>query len=963
MAGEAVGGRDGAARHAVADDPGGRRPERTERPTTDDRSLVDRLLAADEQVFDWGWGEPPAAHDIPELWGPDRRPEPGERDVAAPDPDDAVSTVPEAASGAASPTRPGFTIFDDLVAGTRNGAAGPDPDDGAGHASTGWVPGVAAGLLEGSGNDERAEDPERGAEDRDSRGLGGPDGDEPDRGRPEVHGPDGDLRDEDRGAADPQDGEPRIGDPGDTPPGDVSPDDDSLDDGSPDGADMRAADARDADRRNGDGPHDAGRRDDDAWDDEAWTAAARGLDLLGTRATDHRGADHRGTDLLGSSLSGRAAPDEDGVRAFGPSPRDSDLDDSDLHDSDLHDRDLDDGHRDPRDPRDPDVREPDLRDPDVRDRDVRDRDLRDWDPRDREVRERDLRDWDPRERDLRDRDLRERDLRDWDPWYGRTNGHAPGGPDRGPADRVLPDRDPRDRDPLGFGSQADVPREHTRFDRRDGPAASRRDGLGGGLDVRAPFGEVTVERRPSGGTPAWGPARRVPHGSGGSEALDAPDDLGPDPTTVLDVVPRDGGAESRDRDLPAVARGPETGGSTPRLEEYRARRRATEQAAAAAEAAAAAAAERASAAIAAAARAADEAEAAAEAAARAAEDAEAAAAAEARAIADAGGADPADRQVGPGDVAGPDPAGSDLAGPDLAGPDLEGPDLEGPDPSGPAPAGPGPAGPDPAESPTQAVPLVAAPVRPQAARPPVRLAGPPPRGARPDDGSPPGAPRGRAAHRAGSPRDEGDAEVTEVMSGLRALRAPGRARPPEPPSAAEATTVAPPLPAEADAREDEVDAEHARDTGRAEPGGGEETDAAPRRGWLSRRSVLAGGAVAVVLAVAGVVATLTATGADPAPAAVTAAAVPPPVEPPAVAQPGIDPESAEAIAYLTALRDADVPTSRSGQAETEAAAAICSQLDQGADETQLERSVPAVLPDVDRNQAGDVVELAQEHYC
>jgi hypothetical protein len=129
--------------------------------------------------------------------------------------------------------------------------------------------------------------------------------------------------------------------------------------------------------------------------------------------------------------------------------------------------------------------------------------------------------------------------------------------------------------------------------------------------------------------------------------------------------------------------------------------------------------------------------------------------------------------------------------------------------------------------------------------------------------------------------------------------------------------------------------------------------------------VLAGVAVAGALAITAVVATVTANAPDPAPAAVTSPVVPapeaaPPGPPP---PPAIDLESDEALAYLTALRDADIPTSRSGQAETEAAAAICSQLDQGADEAQLVRSVPAVLPDVSRTEAADVVDLAQQHYC
>jgi hypothetical protein len=727
MAGEAE-GCYGAARHAVADGPEGRVPECAERPATDDRSLVDRLLAADEQVFDWGWGDPAAshgpqpAHDIPELWGPDRQHGSDEVERVDPDLDDAVSTVP----GEASPPRSGASIFDDLVADGPETAARPapqvtaTPDD---REPIGWIPGTATSdLVEDGADDERDED------------------------APETHPQDGELRD----------GELRDGD----------------------------------------------------------------------------------------------LPDED------------------------------------------------------------------------------LPDTDPSDLDLQDENL----------WGSVRNGHAPGGPDHGVDDR----------DPLGIGAAAVEPHEPVPSGRPGGPPLSVRDAPDRAADDRAaaernPFDGAALDRRSDAAFPAWGATFGAGAGSAGPnsngvtrsglngggpsrgpEPGGGPADLGPDPTTVLGIVPMDGGHWAPDRGLPEAPLAPTSGPAARRLEEYGARRRATEQAAAAAEAAAAAAAERASSAIAAAARAADEAEAAAEAAARAAEEAEAAAAAEARAIAEVGGAGAAPgRNEGPGDLAGPDPA----------------------------------------ESPTQAVPLVA-PVQPPGGRAPIRPAGPPPRAMRPDDVGPLGPPRLRAAHRAGSPRNDADAEVTEVMSGLRALRTPGPVRPPDPPSPVEATTVAPPLPPEVDVREDDADAD--RSSGRApDASDGDEAETPERRGgWLTSRPVLAGGAVAVVLAVAAVVTTWTVTGADPAPAAVTAVAAPPPAESaPAVPPPAIDPESTQAVAYLTALRDADVPTSRSGQAETEAAAAICSQLDQGADETQLERSVPAVLPEVDRNQAGDVVELAQEHYC
>ena len=81
------------------------------------------------------------------------------------------------------------------------------------------------------------------------------------------------------------------------------------------------------------------------------------------------------------------------------------------------------------------------------------------------------------------------------------------------------------------------------------------------------------------------------------------------------------------------------------------------------------------------------------------------------------------------------------------------------------------------------------------------------------------------------------------------------------------------------------------------------------------------------------------------------------------AAPAVDLHSQKAVAFLAALRDAKIPTSSSGQAEVEAADAICNQLDQGADEAQLARSVPAVLPDVTRGQASEVVDYSKRLYC
>jgi len=150
------------------------------------------------------------------------------------------------------------------------------------------------------------------------------------------------------------------------------------------------------------------------------------------------------------------------------------------------------------------------------------------------------------------------------------------------------------------------------------------------------------------------------------------------------------------------------------------------------------------------------------------------------------------------------------------------------------------------------------------------------------------------------------------------------------------------------------------------------------------RSVLAAAAVGGVLALTAVTTTVFGMEPTPAPAsaAVTATSTVPTgpdttaaVErtpwPPAPgsdstavpARIDVDPESPAATAYLAALRKAEIPTSRSGLAETEAAAVICEQLDRGADEDALVRSLPAVLPTVTKRQAADVVDIAQEFYC
>jgi hypothetical protein len=70
-----------------------------------------------------------------------------------------------------------------------------------------------------------------------------------------------------------------------------------------------------------------------------------------------------------------------------------------------------------------------------------------------------------------------------------------------------------------------------------------------------------------------------------------------------------------------------------------------------------------------------------------------------------------------------------------------------------------------------------------------------------------------------------------------------------------------------------------------------------------------------------------------------------------------------AIAFLEAMRAADVPTSRTGLAEVRVAGAACTELASGTSAADLARRIPSGLPTVTRAQAAELVELAQEHYC
>jgi Protein of unknown function (DUF732) len=84
---------------------------------------------------------------------------------------------------------------------------------------------------------------------------------------------------------------------------------------------------------------------------------------------------------------------------------------------------------------------------------------------------------------------------------------------------------------------------------------------------------------------------------------------------------------------------------------------------------------------------------------------------------------------------------------------------------------------------------------------------------------------------------------------------------------------------------------------------------------------------------------------------------------PSAAPPTSTPAPDQVRAYLGALRSADITASTSGDAETEAAAAICEQSRRGVPDAELARSLPAMLPGVDGRQASTVVDLARRYYC
>ncbi|MFC4950199.1 hypothetical protein ACFPFQ_42760, partial [Pseudonocardia sp. GCM10023141] len=130
--------------------------------------------------------------------------------------------------------------------------------------------------------------------------------------------------------------------------------------------------------------------------------------------------------------------------------------------------------------------------------------------------------------------------------------------------------------------------------------------------------------------------------------------------------------------------------------------------------------------------------------------------------------------------------------------------------------------------------------------------------------------------------------------------------------------------------------------------------------------VLVGTGVGALIVVAAVLASTVSTPQTPSPAAMQAPAAtsaPAAQNPAPDAIPAVDPTSDKAVAYLGALRNAEITTSRSGQPETEAAAVICEQLGKGADENEVVAALPAILPTVTKKQSPDVVRFAKKFYC
>ena len=133
-----------------------------------------------------------------------------------------------------------------------------------------------------------------------------------------------------------------------------------------------------------------------------------------------------------------------------------------------------------------------------------------------------------------------------------------------------------------------------------------------------------------------------------------------------------------------------------------------------------------------------------------------------------------------------------------------------------------------------------------------------------------------------------------------------------------------------------------------------------RRPGRGRRVPVTAAVIGTLAVAAVITGTVAGSRSDP----VTTTPSPPTVleQPAAVPMTGL-PVPDRAAAYLGALRSAEIPASRSGTPETEAATAICEQSRRGVPDAELVRSLPALLTDVDRTQAPTVVELAKRYYC
>lgn len=84
---------------------------------------------------------------------------------------------------------------------------------------------------------------------------------------------------------------------------------------------------------------------------------------------------------------------------------------------------------------------------------------------------------------------------------------------------------------------------------------------------------------------------------------------------------------------------------------------------------------------------------------------------------------------------------------------------------------------------------------------------------------------------------------------------------------------------------------------------------------------------------------------------------------PAVEEEVATEETSEAVAFLDALRAADVPTSRRGLAEVRIAQAVCEEDAKGTSHDLMAEGIPSVLPTVTSRQAAVLIDAALEHYC